>query len=148
MGITLVAIEPDGRTDTHAQLSSYAEAVIAATLENYGRRGNLAPWLGYLTFDGDTNVGTCAFTMPPAGDVVEIAYYTFPGYEGKGYAQMAARMLVALARDTDPGIVITAHTLPEEGPSCQVLRNGGFTLTRSFDHPEDGLIWVWTFAGP
>ena len=99
-----------------------------------------------MTFDDGINVGTCGFTGPPAGDVVEIAYYTFPEHEGRGYAQQAARALAAIARDAKPSVVVTAHTLPEDGPSCQVLRNCGFTLTGSRDHPEDGPIWVWTYA--
>ena len=70
----------------------------------------------------------------------------FPEHEGKGYAQEAAQALVSIAQDAKPGVVVTAHTLPEEGPSCQVLRNSGFTRTGSLEHPEDGLVWVWTFV--
>ena len=147
MGITLVAIEPDGRIDASVELSQHAAPVIAATLDNYRARSNFAPWLGYLTFDASTNVGICGFTMPPTSDVVEIAYYTFPEHEGKGFAQQAAQALVRIAQDAKSGLVITAHTLPEEGPSCQVLRKSGFTRTGSINHPEDGPIWVWTFAG-
>jgi len=147
MGIALVAIEPDGRIDTPLDLSAHAADVIPMTLDNYKARGSFAPWLCYMTFDGGINVGTCGFTGPPTGDVVEIAYYTFPEHERRGYAQQAARALVSIARGAKPGVVITAHTLPEDGPSCQVLRNCGFTHTGSRDHPEDGPIWVWTFAG-
>ena len=146
MNITLVAIEPDGRIDTSVELSTHATPVISMTLNNYKTRGNSAPWLGYMTFDTGTNVGTCGFVSPPTRNVVEIAYYTFPEHEGKGYAQEAAQALVSIAQDAEPGVVITAHTLPEEGPSCQVLRNSGFTRTGSLEHPEDGLVWVWTFV--
>ncbi|MDQ8699676.1 GNAT family N-acetyltransferase [Hyphomicrobium sp. LHD-15] len=146
MGITLVAIAPDGSVDTSVELSQHAAPVILATLDNYKARGNFAPWLCYMTFDAGINVGTCGFTMPPTGDVVEVAYYTFPEHEGKGFAQQAAQALVRIAQDAKSGLVITAHTLPEEGPSCQVLRKSGFTRTASIDHPEDGPIWVWTFT--
>ena len=148
MGLTLVAIDPDGRIDTAIELSPHAGPVIAATLDNYKARGNFAPWLGYMTFDAGINVGTCAFVGPPTGNVVEIAYYTFPEHEKKGYAQQAARALVRVARDAKPDVLITAHTLPEEGPSCQVLRNCGFAHTGLVEHPDDGPIWVWTFTQP
>jgi [ribosomal protein S5]-alanine N-acetyltransferase len=138
MSITLVAIEPDGQVDTTSELSEHAAPVIAANVANYAVCGNYAPWLGYMT---------CAFRAPPAGDVVEIAYYTFPEHERKGYAQKAAKALIGIARDTKPDVVITAHTLQEEGPSCQVLRNSGFERTGAIDHPEDGPIWVWKFSG-
>ena len=144
MSITLVAIEPDGVVDTPVPLSRHATPVIAVTLNNYKRRGDSAPWLCYLTFATNFNVGTCGFVGPPTGNVVEIAYYTFSEDEGKGYAQEAAQALVRIARDAKPEVVITAHTLPEEGPSCRVLRNSGFTHTGSLEHPEDELVWVWT----
>ena len=147
MSITLAAIESDGSIDTPFELSKHAPSVITATLDNYKARGSFAPWICYMTFDAGINVGTCGFTMPPTGDVVEIAYYTFPEHERKGYARQAAQALVSIARVAKPGIVITAHTLPEEGPSCQVLRNSGFTWTGPLKHPEDGLVWVWTFTG-
>ena len=146
MSIALVVIKSDGCIDTSLELSRHATPVISMTLDNYKTRGSHAPWLGYMTFDASINVGTCGFIGPPVRNVVEIAYYTFPEYEGKGYAQQAARALVSIAQAADPAIVITAHTLPQEGPSCQVLRNSGFTRTGSLHHPEDGLVWVWTFG--
>ena len=109
-------LEPDGRIDTAIELSPHAAPVIAATLDNYAARGNFSPWLGYMTFDADTNVGTCAFVGPPTGNVVEIAYYTFPEHEKQGYAQQAVRALVRIAHNAKPDVVITAHTLPQEGP--------------------------------
>lgn len=147
MGIKLVAIELGGSIDTSVELSEHAGPVIAATLDNYRARSGYAPWLCYMTFDETSNVGTCGFTGPPIGGEVEIAYFTFPEHEGKGYAQQAARALVTIAKDAKPEVVIKAHTLPQEGPSCQVLRNSGFTRAGSLDHPEDGLVWVWIFGG-
>lgn len=147
MTITLVAIEPDGSVDTSIELSEHAAPVISATLDNYRACGHYAPWLCFMTFDAGINIGTCGFSMPPSGNVVEIAYYTFPKHERKGYAQQAARALVSMAQDAKPGVVITAHTLPEEGPSCQVLRKTGFIRTGAIDHPLDGPIWVWTLTG-
>ena len=46
-------------------------------------------WDGYFVVDTDTRevVGSCAFKGPPTeAGTVEIAYFTYPGFEGKGYA--------------------------------------------------------------
>ncbi len=38
--------------------------------------------------DGDTVVGVCAYKFQPdSAGAVEIAYGTFPAYEGRGYAK-------------------------------------------------------------
>ena len=43
-------------------------------------------------------VGSCAFTSEPTGDgTVEIAYFTYAGFEGRGYATGMARKLIEMA---------------------------------------------------
>jgi RimJ/RimL family protein N-acetyltransferase len=57
------------------------------------RTGATSPWTGYLTVDREHQIiiGTCAFTAPPDLEgVVEIAYFTFPSFEGRGYASAMA----------------------------------------------------------
>ena len=52
----------------------------------------LRPWLGYFALRNSVCIGTCGFKGPPENNRVEIAYFTFPEYEGRGYAtQMAER---------------------------------------------------------
>jgi RimJ/RimL family protein N-acetyltransferase len=59
-----------------------------AMLEAYPRS---ARWGSYLAYDGETPVGTCAFkTAPNAEGAVEIAYFTFPAFEGRGFATTMA----------------------------------------------------------
>jgi RimJ/RimL family protein N-acetyltransferase len=41
---------------------------------------------GYLVLENDTIVGTYAFRSPPRNGEVEIAYFTFPEFEGRGFA--------------------------------------------------------------
>ena len=46
-------------------------------------------WDGYLVVDEDSRevVGSCAFKTAPTDDgTVEIAYFTYPEFEGRGYA--------------------------------------------------------------
>ena len=43
-------------------------------------------------------VGSCAYKKPPTEDgIVEIAYFTFPGFERRGYATAVAAKLIRLA---------------------------------------------------
>src|SRR5438093_730858 len=58
-------------------------------------------WGGYLTVDADsaTVVGTCGFKSgPSATRSVEIAYFTFPEFEGRGLATAMAEKLIARSR--------------------------------------------------
>src|ERR1044071_6302171 len=72
-------------------------AIGAQTVALLERTGASPPWTGYLAVDSTRRavVGTCGYTGPPdvAGQV-EIAYFTFPAYEGQGYASGMARRLV------------------------------------------------------
>lgn len=142
----LAAIEPGG--ETTAPLHGAADVVvqiIEATVALYQRRGFVPPWIGYLAMQGDEIVGSCGFAGPPSEGEVEIAYFTFPGNEGKGIAKAMARELM---RTTNPaatqlGAQFIAHTLPESGPSTSILKSLGFILEGEIHHPEDGLVWKW-----
>ena len=101
------------------------------------------PWLGYFVLDDLTCIGTCGFKGPPADNRVEIAYFTFPEYERRGYATRMARELVELARNANSSVVIAAQTLPQENASTTILKNIGFKLIGTVDHPEDGEVWEW-----
>lgn len=149
--MTLQAIGESGAT--LARLGDAAEVVqevVKATVDLYGRRGFVPPFIGYLAEEGGRCVGGCGFAGPPANGEAEIAYFTFPGNEGRGVATRMAKALVALARAdaVSGGIRFIAHTLPQEGPSATVLRRLGFVLLGPVEHPEDGTVWKWREAGP
>lgn len=108
----------------------------------------MPPWTGYLAFDENRCVGTCAFKAPPQGNCVEIAYFTFPEYEGKGIATRMAQALVKIALEAEPEIKITAQTLPKEGASTRVLKKLGFKFAGECEHPEDGKVWEWELKNP
>jgi RimJ/RimL family protein N-acetyltransferase len=122
--------------------------VIEATVGLYERRGYLPPWIGYLAVEGEEVVGTCGFAGPPSAGEVEIAYFTFPGHEGKGIAKRMARSLLTLTRTAaaQAGAQYIAHTLPQSGPSSSILKALGFSLDGEVQHPEDGLVWKWREA--
>ena len=125
------------------ELPEAAREALAGTAMLYRETGFDPPWIGYLTVDGGVCVGTCAFKCAPSADSVELAYFTFPGHEGRGLATRMCLELIALARTAQPGIAITAQTLPERNASTRVLEKTGFRLDRELDHPEDGLVWEW-----
>jgi len=117
--------------------------VLEGTANLYEATGFYPPWVGYLADrDGDV-VGACAFKSPPQDGRVEIAYMTFPEYEGRGIAAEMARQLVQIARAADPAITVMAQTPPQETASTVILRKQGFTFETEVQHPDDGLIWQW-----
>jgi GNAT superfamily N-acetyltransferase len=103
-------------------------------------------WGGYFVLDEFTRevVGSCAFKSAPTDDgTVEIAYFTYPGFEGRGYATGMARKLIELARSSPAVRRVVAHTLPERNASTQVLRRVGMTFVGEVIDPEDGRVWRW-----
>jgi [ribosomal protein S5]-alanine N-acetyltransferase len=125
------------------QLSAEADGVLAATSELYDSTGYTPPWICYVAIVNDMVVGTCGFKGPPIQGRVEIAYFTFPAYEGKGIASQMARQLVSIARDADSQVLVAAQTLPERNASHRVLEKLGFSCVGSLEHPEDGTVLEW-----
>lgn len=118
--------------------------VIATTRKLYARRSYSHPWICYLAVLGTKCVGTCGFTGPPTDGEVEIAYFTFPGHEGRGVATQMARSLVEIALKTEiPGLSLIAHTLPTRNASTSILAKIGFQHIANIEHEEDGLVWKW-----
>lgn len=122
-------------------------AIAAATARFLAVGGAPAPWGGYLALEGPTRrvVGTCGFKGGPDADgAVEIAYFTFPGEEGRGVATAMAAALVRLASAGVAGVaVVRAHTLQERNASCRVLEKAAFRQTGDLTDPEDGPVWRW-----
>ena len=142
----LISIPHDGNVILSGViLPEVATAVIAATVQLYAQRGYAEPWVGYLAIEKGQCVGTGGFTSAPVGGVAEIAYFTFPDFEGRGGATRMAQSLVSMAQECDPSVRIIAHTLAEANASNHILKKLGFACTRTIDHPEDGKIWEWSY---
>lgn len=139
----LVIINKNGQPEENLALPPLAVEVATANFENYNKNGFEKPWCAYFALDNNEVVGTCAFKKPPTEGKVEIAYYTFPDFEGKGVATKMAQMLIQIAAATDSSVLVTAQTLPENNPSTSILRKLGFVNTRTVNHPEDGDVWEW-----
>ncbi len=107
------------------------------------------PWCGYLAVNQATRmlVGTCGFKGAPTEEgIVEIAYFTFPEGERRGYATEMAYSLTAIARGSSQVRKIVAHTQPERGASTRVLEKIGMYLEGEVTDPEDGRVWRWELS--
>jgi len=121
----------------------------AGTAAFIARIGEDSRWGSFLAVDvgNRTLVGTCAYKGPPGPDgAVEIAYFTFPEYEGQGYATRMAALLTERAALSPAAVTVRAHTLPERNASARILEKLGFALLGEVVDPEDGQVWRWERA--
>ncbi len=142
--VLLIPIDREGTARGYSgTLPEMAIEVSRATAELYARDGFDEPWIGYFAFADDTLVGTCAYKAKPHNGRVEIAYFTFPEFEGRGYASAMAARLVAIARQHSSSLTVAAQTLPVRNASHRVLEKLGFQHVDTIDHPDDGVVWEW-----
>ena len=142
--VTLIPIDRDGTVRGYVgSLPEATSAVFRATSELYGTVGFEEPWIGYLALAGETPVGTCGFKSAPCDGRVEIAYFTFPEFAGRGVASGMAAELVAIARQHESSVLVAAQTLPERNASHRVLEKLGFRHVETLVHPADGTVWEW-----
>ncbi|HYI41399.1 MAG TPA: GNAT family N-acetyltransferase [Allosphingosinicella sp.] len=126
----------------HGEVSA-ARDVLAQTVDLLARDPRPSPWGSYLAVEDGRPVGLCAFkAAPDRKGVVEIAYMTFPAFEGRGHAGAMAAALTGIAFAAGAPLV-TAHTLPEENASTRALLRNGFAFVGETIDPEDGLVWRW-----
>lgn len=147
-----IAGAPQFRSRYGADIAGHldvAREVVEQTLVFEERVAASPPWGGYLVVDraDEVVVGTCGFKGNPTPDAtVEIAYFTFPEYEGRGFATATARELVRIAADARRVRAVLAHTLPERNSSTRVLEKNGFAFAGEVIDPEDGRVWRWRRA--
>ena len=100
------------------------------------------PWGAYLAEVENAAIGTCAFKAAPndRGEV-EIAYMTFPAFEGRGHANAMVAALTEIAESA--GARPIARTLREENASNHALRRNAYLFGGEVEDPEDGLVWRW-----
>lgn len=125
-------------------VAEYLPALARQTRVLYERTAAEFPWTAYLARRAEDQalVGTCAFATQPEEGEAEIAYYTFPQYEGVGIGSAMAAALIGIAREAGLDTV-TAKTLPLENASTRILRRLGFDLEGPEMDETDGEIWRW-----
>lgn len=137
------------RLGARAALKEVVVEVAQATQAMQERHATVYPWIGYLAQDPDSGdlVGTCAYKGAPSAEgAVEIAYHTFPGFEGHGYATAMAQELLAQAFCHAEVNSVIAYTRPAASASTRILERVGLERTGDFDHPEDGRVWRWALS--
>jgi len=144
MPLTYLPITPELEFDC----SNYetVSQVMMDAIESTLALNNALPWSGYLAqTPGRDIVGICAFKgAPDENREVELAWFTFPGYERRGHGTDMAKHLVSLALQSDAGVRLIAITEPEAGPSAKICERVGFTCEGVVDLPDDGPVWRWT----
>ncbi|WP_137864559.1 MULTISPECIES: GNAT family protein [unclassified Sphingomonas] len=139
----LVACARDGSIASSCERTREIDQACTATAALYDQLGFDPPWIGYIAVLSGTAVGGGAFVGPPAGNRVEIAYFTRSDHQRRGVATRTARQLVEIARRHAPGIELYAKTMPEENASTRILAGLGFRrIGTDIDH-EIGEAWAW-----
>lgn len=141
--IQLIAIDPAIEYPSNLATNEGFEQLMTIYRDYYPQVGFQLPWIGYFIVQNDILVGSCGFTGKPVAGMVEIAYWTFTGYEGKGIASEASAELIRLARAKDPHITIRAKTAPEQNSSTRILEKQGFIFTGIVQDHEIGDAWEW-----
>ena len=148
--LRLLAEKPADFAEEHGvHLHEVAQSVALGSLE-YMRTFSLetpAHWFGHFAIEGETQqmVGVCSLKGPPVEGKVEMAYYTFPGFEGRGIGTAMAKFVLERARTLQDVRWITAHTLPEHNASTRILEKIGMRFV--CEEMEDGAtVWLWQIA--
>ena len=110
----------------------------------YSKIGFNLPWVAYLILQQNQVVGLGSFKGQPKDGKVEIAYWTFNGFEGQGIASFACKELITISQKADPKVIITATTAPEHNASTKILENNEFVFTEIVQDEEIGDAWLWT----
>jgi ribosomal-protein-alanine N-acetyltransferase len=140
--LRLMPIGREGEIAQATELQPWAREVIAANVAHYERAGFTPPWVSYLAFEEARCVGVCAFKGRPVEGIVEIAYGTSPGEEGRGVATQMASALIEIAA-AFPGVTVTAQTLPQENASTRILTKLRFRRDGIAQDADVGEVWVW-----
>jgi len=148
------AVEAEGDAFAPAYGASLGDSgtlvreVVSQTLALLDRMPRGPEWGGYLVADEEQAmiIGTCGFTHgPEENGSVEIAYFTFPRFEGRGYATAMGHALLNRALESDAVRDVIAHTLPERNASTRILEKIGFRLVGEAHDADAGKVWRWVY---
>lgn len=141
--IQLIEIDPDKEYEPNLSSAPEFENLMAIYRDYYPLIGYQIPWVGYFILMDGQLVGSCGFTGAPQSGSVEIAYWTFTAYEGRGIATSACANLITIAWEEQPQLVIRAKTAPEKNASTRILEKRGFRFTGVVQDHEIGDAWEW-----
>ena len=122
MNLKLEIIPLDADTTQPAFASDDCQLLLKMWKEYYPTIGFHLPWVGYMVKQEEEIIGCCSFNGPPVEDSVEISYWTFKPFEGRGIASFSCKQLIAIAREENSTVTIFAKTAP--GKKCFYFRTG------------------------
>jgi RimJ/RimL family protein N-acetyltransferase len=145
--LRLLATEPAEFSEKHGvQLHEVAQTVAQhslAFMKSFPLETS-PDWFGHFAIEGETQrlIGICSLKGPPVDGMVEIAFYTFPGFEGRGVATEMAHFLLDRVRSLQEVKMVIAHTASESNASTRVLEKIGMKFAG--EELEDGVpVWRW-----
>lgn len=143
----IVEGSPSVATDSD-ELAALARDVTHSQTALYNRSGAVHPWIGYFACDAHKGMarGSCSFVGSPTDGVVEIAYFSFPGFERQGLGRRMAGRLIEIAQSSGEVAEVIAHTLPEDNPSTSILRRLGFIHSGYANDEDAGTVWRWSLT--
>ena len=141
----LIAIQEKIEDNKEFTDNPLCKDTIFMCLDFYKKIGFKPPWICYYAAQDGKLIGSAAFKGKPTNGMVEIAYGVMEPYRQRGLATEICKTLVELALKTDPGVRVTARTLPENNYSTRVLQKNNFILLGTVDDPEDGPVWEWEY---
>jgi ribosomal-protein-alanine N-acetyltransferase len=145
--LRLLALEPADFAAQHGvHLHEAAQAVAQHSLVFMKTFPLETPpdWFGHLAIEGESQqlVGICSLKGPPVEGTVEIACFTFPGFEGRGIGTAMAQFVLDRARLLPDVRLVAAHTAPEYNASTRILEKIGMRFV--CEEMEDGVpAWLW-----
>ena len=145
MILTLLPIDRNEDKSKKIYSSEECQLILKIWDEYYPEIGYNFPWVGYFVMRDNQVVGGCGFTGPPMNNRVEVAYGTFKEFEGQGIATLACRKLIAIAKNEDINLIITAKTAPENNASTKILKRNGFLYSGIVQDHEIGDAWEWIY---
>ena len=143
----LLPIYEKPEENQHYSQNPYCRDILDVYPAFYGRVGFTPPWIGYFAELNGILVGCGGFKGSPKNGLIEIAYGTFEEFQQKGIGTEICRLLTQLSLETDPKIVVSARTLPENNFSTRILEKNGFVSTDHVWDEEDGYVMEWFYKG-
>lgn len=141
MELKIVDINEDKTNEFYS--SADCQQLITLIQEHYQKLGFNEPWVGYFVLNNNQVVGTGGFTGQLKDGRVEIVYWTFKEFEGKGIASFVCKELISISKKNDTTITITAKTAPEYNASTKILQNNSFEFSAVVQDDEIGDAWLW-----
>jgi len=141
----LLTIYPTAEENRQFIDNPLCKDTIYMCIDFYKRVGFNPPWLCYYVESDGEIIGSAAFKGQPVDGKVEIAYGTMKLHQRKGVATAICKILVDLALQTDPIVIVTARTMPEPNFSTRVLQKNNFIFNGTVADPEDGDVWEWVY---